>query len=37
MEKGNASRFYFLSFGTWQGWFGTHSFITAAIHALQFT
>jgi hypothetical protein len=35
--KGNATYFYFLISGTRQGWFGTHSFITTAIHALQIT
>jgi hypothetical protein len=35
--KGNASHFYFLSFGTRQGWFGAHSFITITIHTLQIT
>jgi hypothetical protein len=35
--KGNTSYFYFLIFGTKQGWFGIYFFITATIHTLQIT
>jgi hypothetical protein len=33
--KGNATYFYFLIFGTRQGWFGIYSFITATIHTYK--
>jgi hypothetical protein len=35
--KGNATHLYLLIFGTRQGWFGTHSFITTIVDALQIT
>jgi hypothetical protein len=35
--KGNMSYFYFLIFGTRQGWYGVYSSIITSVHILQFT
>jgi hypothetical protein len=35
--KGNVSYFYFLIFGTRQGWYGVYFFITTSVHISQFT
>jgi hypothetical protein len=35
--KGNTTCLDFLILGTWQGWFGVHSFITTMVYTLQIT
>jgi hypothetical protein len=35
--KGNTTHLYFLIFGTRQGWYGVHFFITTILYTLQIT
>jgi hypothetical protein len=35
--KGKTTYLYFLIFGTRQGWYGAHSFITTTVYTLQIT